>query len=177
VALDVFIFIVSALFLRQTLAKVDYSKLDGLEKNSLARQAGEWAMAGQVPKTSQDGKFEVATFAGGCFWGTELHFQRMPGVIATCVGYTQGEVERPTYSQVCSGSTGHTEGIQLLFDPDVCSYEELCAKLLSTVDPTALNRVGNDRGTCGDTTHPDMCLRGGGEGEAPWDREGEGEGG
>ena len=146
VALDVFIFIVSALFLKQTLAKVDYSKLDGLENNSLARDAGAWALAGEVPVISKDGRFEVATFAGGCFWGTELHFQRMPGVIATCVGYTQGEVETPTYQQVCSGSTGHTEGIQLIYDPSLCSYEELCGKLLSTVDPTALNRVGNDRG-------------------------------
>ena len=146
VALDVFIFVMSALFLKQTLAKVDYSKLDGLENNSLARDAGAWALAGEVPVISRDGRFEVATFAGGCFWGTELHFQRMPGVIATCVGYTQGEVETPTYQQVCSGSTGHTEGIQLIYDPSLCSYEELCGKLLSTVDPTALNRVGNDRG-------------------------------
>jgi len=71
----------------------------------------------------------------------------MPGVIATCVGYTQGDVEKPTYQQVCSGSTGHTEGVQLIFDPSLCTYEELCEKLLSTVDPTALNRVGNDWGT------------------------------
>lgn len=146
-ALDVFIFAVAALFLKQTFAKVDYTKLDGLGQNSLARDAGEWAMAGEVPKVSKDGQFEVATFAGGCFWGTELHFQRMPGVIATCVGYTQGDVEKPTYQQVCSGSTGHTEGVQLIFDPSLCTYEELCEKLMSTVDPTALNRVGNDWGS------------------------------
>jgi len=124
---------------------VDYQALDDLDKNSLARQAGEWALAGQVP-TLKDG-FEVATFAGGCFWGTELHFQRMPGVIATCVGYTQGSVTKPSYEAVCSGTTGHTEGIQLIFDPTVISYSQLCEKLLSTVDPTAKNRVGNDRGT------------------------------
>ena len=71
----------------------------------------------------------------------------MPGVIATCVGYTQGSVTKPSYEQVCSGTTGHTEGIQLIFDPAVISYSQLCEKLLSTVDPTAKNRVGNDRGT------------------------------
>jgi len=83
----------------------------------------------------------------GCFWGTELHFQRVPGVIATCVGYTQGNVEKPTYNEVCSGSTGHTEGIQVIFDPKECKYTTLCETLLKTVDATLLNQVGNDRGT------------------------------
>ena len=102
-----------------------------------------------MPTRSSDGRYEVATFAGGCFWGTELHFQRIPGVIATCVGYTQGGLERPSYEQVCSGTTGHTEGLQLCFDPAVVSYEALCDKLLAVLGPdvTALNRVGNDRGT------------------------------
>ena len=127
VVLDLFIFAVSALSLRQTLAKVDYSKLDGAEVQSLARDAGAWALAGTVPTRSSDGRYEVATFAGGCFWGTELHFQRMPGVIATCVGYTQGAVVQPNYQQVCSGSTGHTEGIQIMFDSDVCRCVGACA--------------------------------------------------
>ena len=68
-------------------------------------------------------------------------------MVATCVGYTQGPLAEPTYEQVCSGSTGHTEGLQLYFDPAVVTYELLVEKLLATVDPTALNRVGNDRGT------------------------------
>ena len=129
------------------IGKYSYASLDDLEVGSFAREAGEWALAGEIPTRSKDGRYEVATFAGGCFWGTELHFQRLPGVIATCVGYTQGAVERPTYAQVCDGTTGHTEGLQLIFDPDCISYEALCDKLLSTVDPTALNRVGNDMGT------------------------------
>eukprot|EP00316_Scyphosphaera_apsteinii_P001707 CAMPEP_0119318110 /NCGR_PEP_ID=MMETSP1333-20130426/45451_1 /TAXON_ID=418940 /ORGANISM="Scyphosphaera apsteinii, Strain RCC1455" /LENGTH=293 /DNA_ID=CAMNT_0007324225 /DNA_START=139 /DNA_END=1020 /DNA_ORIENTATION=+ len=127
--------------------RIDYAGLDGFDVDSLARQSGEWALAGEVPMRSKDGRFEIATFAGGCFWGTELHFQRIPGVVASCVGYTQGALEAPTYEQVCSGMTGHTEGIQILYDPDVVSFQALCEKLLSTIDPTLLNRVGNDRGT------------------------------
>ena len=98
----------------------------------MALEAGEHALRGEVPTRTSDG-YEVATFAGGCFWGTELHFQRIPGVVATCVGYTQGAVERPSYEQVCSGTTGHTEGLQLSFDPAVVSYEALCEKLLAVV--------------------------------------------
>jgi len=116
------------------------------DPESIGGEAAAWALAGQVPTKTKDG-YEVATFAGGCFWGTELHYQRLPGVVRTCVGYTQGDVEKPTYSEVCTGGTKHTEAIFLCFDPAVCSYEALCEKLLSTVDPTALNRVGNDRGT------------------------------
>ena len=105
-----------------------YASLEGLELRSLSSQAGEWALAGivptslRVPDADATATYEVATFAGGCFWGTELHFQRMPGVLATCVGYTQGRMEKPSYGQVCSGTTGHTEGIQMLYDPAVVSY-------------------------------------------------------
>ena len=95
---------------------------------------------------SPGGNWRIGTLCA-LSWGTELHFQRIPGVVATCVGYTQGASEKPTYEQVCSGTTGHTEGIQLLYDADVISYDELCRKLLSTVDATMKNRVGNDRGT------------------------------
>ena len=68
-------------------------------------------------------------------------------MLATCVGYTQGYVSKPTYEQVCSGTTQHTEGIQLLYDPTVCSYERLVTQLFTTINPTLLNRVGNDSGT------------------------------
>ena len=68
-------------------------------------------------------------------------------MVATCVGYTQGNTASPSYEQVCSGTTAHTEGIQLLYDPAVVTYEGLCKKLLSTIDATLRNQVGNDRGT------------------------------
>eukprot|EP00543_Licmophora_paradoxa_P008680 CAMPEP_0202453002 /NCGR_PEP_ID=MMETSP1360-20130828/11088_1 /ASSEMBLY_ACC=CAM_ASM_000848 /TAXON_ID=515479 /ORGANISM="Licmophora paradoxa, Strain CCMP2313" /LENGTH=356 /DNA_ID=CAMNT_0049071989 /DNA_START=846 /DNA_END=1916 /DNA_ORIENTATION=- len=142
---------------------IPYDNLEGFELKSLAKQAGLWARSGQVPTTFQfdhdgnnnnndddddDQLYEVATFAGGCFWGTELHFQRIPGVVATCVGYTQGDIPKPNYEQVCTGQTGHTEGIQLLFQPQQCTYQSLVRKLMSTIpDPTLLNQVGNDRGT------------------------------
>ena len=126
-----------------------YDELEGSEVRSFALEAGEYAQRGEVPSRSKDGRYEVATFAGGCFWGTELHFQRVPGVVSTCVGYTQGAVDKPSYEQVCSGSTGHTEGLQLAFDPAVVSYDTLCDKLLAVLgsDAAELNKVGNDRGT------------------------------
>ena len=151
VVIDVVLFAVAALQLGKMagiIGKVDYEQLEGLPV-SYAKEAGERALAGEVAATSADGQFEVATFGGGCFWGTELHFQRIPGVIATCVGYTQGGVHAPTYEQVCSGTTGHTEATQLIYDPDVCSYERLCETLFQTISPdaTKLNQKGNDRGT------------------------------
>ena len=134
------------MLLTGTRTEIAYEKLRGLPR-SFAHEAGQNALAGTVPERSKDDGFEVATFAGGCFWGTELHFMRVPGVKSTCVGYTQGKLQKPTYKEVCSGRSGHTEACQLLFDPTEVSYKELCETLLGTVDPTAENRVGNDFGT------------------------------
>ena len=123
-----------------------YDDLDGLDVGSLAAQAAEWALAGEVPTASPDG-FAIGTVAGGCFWGTELHLQRVSGVLATAVGYTQGRVDRPTYGQVSSGITGYAEALMVMYDPAVVSYGELCDALIATVDSTRLNCVGNDFGT------------------------------
>lgn len=97
----------------------------------------------------QTGRYEVATFALGCFWGGELEFMRVPGVVGTKVGYTQGEKKDPTYEQVCSGTTGHTEAIQIVFDPCVVSYAKLVHIAMDRLDFSKymLNQVGNDRGT------------------------------
>lgn len=151
VAVDAALFCVAAVQLGKIvgiIGGVDFDSLEGLPK-SFAYEAGQRATAGEVSGLSKDDRYEVCTFAGGCFWGTELYFQRIPGVVATCVGYTQGGVERPTYEQVCGGMTGHTEATQLIYDPTVVSYELLCETLFQTVypDATALNRKGNDRGT------------------------------
>mmetsp|Transcript_1108 Transcript_1108/g.1938 ORF Transcript_1108/g.1938 Transcript_1108/m.1938 type:complete len:413 (-) Transcript_1108:71-1309(-) len=98
---------------------------------------------------SQEGKYEIATFALGCFWGGELAYQRMPGVISTHVGYTQGTKENPTYEEVCTGTTGHTEAIQVIYDPNAVSFKSLVQLGLDRLggDVYKLNQVGNDRGT------------------------------
>jgi len=90
---------------------------------------------------------EMATFAAGCFWGVQLAFQRVPGVASSMIGYTAGEKQHPTYQEVCSGSSGHTEAVTMLFNPQLVSYRELLAVLFDRMDPTTLNRQGNDRGT------------------------------
>lgn len=83
----------------------------------------------------------------GCFWSSELIYQRVPCVKHTSVGYTQGHVPSPTYDEVCSGSTGHTEAVQVYFDPAEGSYPELLDVFFKHTDPTTLNRQGNDSGT------------------------------
>tara|TARA_R110000850_G_scaffold277086_1_gene422535 strand:- start:278324 stop:278866 length:543 start_codon:yes stop_codon:yes gene_type:complete len=90
---------------------------------------------------------ETATFAGGCFWCTEAVFQRLKGVQKVLPGYTGGEIKNPGYREICTGRTGHAEAIQVTFNPEVISFEELLEIFFATHDPTTLNQQGNDRGT------------------------------
>ena len=90
---------------------------------------------------------EVAYFGLGCFWGAERAFWQTPGVISTAVGYQGGTTPNPTYDEVCSGATGHTEAVQVVFDPDQISYPELLKVFWEGHDPTQGLRQGNDVGT------------------------------
>jgi peptide-methionine (S)-S-oxide reductase len=94
-----------------------------------------------------DRKLETATLAGGCFWCVEAVFDELRGVESVVSGYTGGEVARPTYQQVCTGTTGHAEAIQVTFDPSVVSFRELLEVFFTVHDPTTLNRQGGDVGT------------------------------
>lgn len=88
----------------------------------------------------------VATFAGGCFWCTEAVFERMEGVKDVVSGYIGGHVPNPTYEQVCGKKTGHAEAVEIVFDPNKTTYEELLKVFFKTHDPTTKNRQGADVG-------------------------------
>lgn len=90
---------------------------------------------------------ELATFGSGCFWCTEAVFQKLKGVASVESGYSGGEIDNPTYHQVCSETTGHAEVVQIAYDPDVISFAELLEVFCKLHDPTTLNRQGNDIGT------------------------------
>lgn len=90
---------------------------------------------------------ETAYLAGGCFWGMQDLIRRLPGVVSTRVGFTGGDLENATYRHVCSGTTGHTEAVEVVFDPEQVSYRDLLELFFQIHDPTTPDRQGNDRGT------------------------------
>jgi peptide-methionine (S)-S-oxide reductase len=89
---------------------------------------------------------EIATFGAGCFWGVEATFGRVPGVLETAVGYSNGKTENPTYKDVCTDTTGHAEVVQVSFDPEKISYRQLLDVFWKLHDPTQVNRQGPDFG-------------------------------
>jgi peptide-methionine (S)-S-oxide reductase len=101
----------------------------------------------EKPARKRPRPLERATFGGGCFWCTEAYFERLPGVKDVVSGYSGGHVANPSYEMVCTGLTGHAEVIQIVFDPNVLSFEKLLRHFWTAHDPTTLNSQGPDFGT------------------------------
>lgn len=96
---------------------------------------------------SMNDKMEKATLGGGCFWCTEAVFRQLRGVESVLPGYSGGHVKNPSYKEVCTGTTGHAEVVQIVFNPSVVSYSEILDVFFAIHDPTSLNRQGADAGT------------------------------
>ena len=119
-------------------------KENAMQEYSLT-QFGKKAVRADDPNALE--KYPTATFAAGCFWGVEYAFREVPGVLATEVGYTGGRVKNPSYERVCMGDTGHAESVQLKYDPNTVSYNDLLTVFFDIHNPTLRNRQGNDIGT------------------------------
>jgi peptide-methionine (S)-S-oxide reductase len=91
-------------------------------------------------------QLKKAIFGAGCFWGVEAAFRELEGVVSTAVGYAGGHFENPTYQDVCSGRTGHAEVVEVIYNPEMISYQELLDLFWNIHDPTTLNRQGPDLG-------------------------------
>ncbi|MGH7804900.1 MAG: bifunctional methionine sulfoxide reductase B/A protein [Candidatus Binatia bacterium] len=109
----------------------------------VAPKSGNGAQA----DTAAAARYQTATFGGGCFWGVEELIRKQPGVVATEAGYTGGHLENPRYEDTHDSASGHAESVQVTFDPEKTSYEEILRFFFRIHDPTTLNRQGNDTGT------------------------------
>jgi peptide-methionine (S)-S-oxide reductase len=115
--------------------------------NVLAAAGPATAAKAETKQMEPVKKTAVATFAGGCFWGTQYAFEHVPGVVKTEVGFMGGKVDSPSYSRVCEGDTMHAEVVHIEFDPNAVSYRKLVEYFFKIHDPTTPNRQGPDAGT------------------------------
>ena len=99
-----------------------------------------------VPANVEPGRYGLAIFAGGCFWGVEYYLQKSPGVISVTSGYTGGTIKNPSYQQVCTGTTGHAEAVKIVYDPQKTSFDKLLRLFLEIHDPTQVGGQGPDLG-------------------------------
>jgi peptide methionine sulfoxide reductase msrA/msrB len=99
-----------------------------------------------VPEHLAAGRYGIAVFAGGCFWGVEYFLQKAPGVLSVTSGFTGGHVKNPSYREVCTGTTGHAEAVKIIYNPSETSYETLLRLFLEIHDPTQVDRQGPDIG-------------------------------
>jgi len=114
---------------------------------SIAWPGAAMAQQDRAGTAAPAGNYETALFAGGCFWCVEADFDKIPGVIKTVSGYTGGRKANPTYQEVSAGGTGHTEAVQVVYDPKKISYKELVDRFWRTIDPTTSDRQFCDKGT------------------------------
>lgn len=129
-------------------AALRFVPVDELEKEGYGRYLALFGRRPRGEAAAVQSRREVATLAGGCFWGMEEILRQVPGVLATRVGYTGGAAERPAYEDVKTGRTGHAEAVEVAFDPGRLSYAELLERYFYRMhDPTTVHRQGNDVGT------------------------------
>ena len=137
-------------------AALKFVPVEKMEAQGFGACLPPFVKAGLIPASSTAapstasavaGTRETAILAGGCFWGMEEIIRKLPGVIETKVGYSGGTTANPTYQQVCTGTTGHAEAIQVIFDPAKLAYEQLLGYFFRMHDPTTKNRQHNDVGT------------------------------
>ena len=129
-------------------ASLRFIPVDRLEAEGYGRYLPLFGRKPGSAEAKPAGAREVATLAGGCFWGMEEILRKVPGVLSTRVGYTGGALENPTYDDLHDGLSGHAEAVEVTFDPTVLSYEDLLEKYFFRMhDPTTLNRQGNDVGS------------------------------
>jgi peptide-methionine (S)-S-oxide reductase len=134
-----------ALFAKKTSIPTQGQALPG--RSTPLPVTGKHFVNGSNMKQSAQGGLEEAVFGLGCFWGAERKFWQIPGVVTTAVGYAGGHTPNATYEEVCTGGTGHTEVVRVVYDPNKVSYETLLKAFWESHDPTQGMRQGNDVGT------------------------------
>ena len=136
------LFAVSLLFIATIAWATDF--FGGFTKGASMSQI---SVTMKTPSTDDAARLRDIYFAGGCFWGVEEYFSRIPGVHDVTSGYANGKTEFPTYREVCSGKTGHAEAVHIRYDPQKVSLKTLTEQFFKIIDPISLNRQGNDVGT------------------------------